>query len=277
MSSGSTSSLSRTGGCGGRITALGWHPDGALPFRHRTLCTPGHSPTGSHRVPSTSAPSPRARWRIAFQGSNRYATAVAVSEATFDPGVPIVYVATGKAFPDALAAAAAAGALGGPVLLSDTTSISSDTLAEIRRLSPNRIVVVGGTSAVSDAVKEQLAEIAPTDRIGGSNRYDTAARIALDAFDGPVPIAYVATGKDFPDALAAAAAAGAQGGPVLLTEPGFLPSWTSDALIALQPNKIVVVGGTAVVSTAVEASQSDPGQHRTRRWQQPLPHRGAPR
>lgn len=204
--------------------------------------------------PLNFSPVPEGQMANRVSGSNRYATAVAVSEATFDPGVPIVYVATGKAFPDALAAAAAAGALGGPVLLSDTTSISSDTLAEIRRLSPNRIVVVGGTSAVSDAVKEQLAEIAPTDRIGGSNRYDTAARIALDAFDGPVPIAYVATGKDFPDALAAAAAAGAQGGPVLLTEPGFLPSWTSDALIALQPNKIVVVGGTAVVSTAVEAS-----------------------
>ena len=194
--------------------------------------------------PLNFSPVPDGQMSNRVSGSNRYLTAVAVSQATFDAGVPIVYVATGKAFPDALAAAAAAGALGGPVLLADTTTISNETLNEIRRLTPTRIVVVGGLAAVSDDVKVQLETIADTDRIGGSNRYQTAALIATDAFDAPVPIAYVATGLDFPDALAAAAAAGAQGGPVLLTNPGFLPGETRAALEALQPAKIVVVGGT---------------------------------
>jgi putative cell wall-binding protein len=187
-------------------------------------------------------------------GANRYATAAAISADTFAPGVPVAYVATGLGFPDALAAAAAGGALGGPVLLVPGTSVPTETLDELNRLNPDRIVVVGGTSVVSDAVLDQLDGIAPTDRIGGASRYDTAARLALDAFAPGVPIAYVATGVNFPDALAAAAAAGAQGGPVLLTEPNSLPSYTEDALRTLNPDKIVVVGGTGAVSDAVETT-----------------------
>ena len=188
-----------------------------------------------------------------LSGLNRYATAAAISADTFSPGVPVAYVATGLGFADALAAAAAGGALGGPVLLVPGTSVPSETLAELQRLDPARIVVAGGINAVSDSVVTTLNDdVAPTDRIGGLNRYHTAALIAQDAFDAPVPIAYVATGLNFPDALAAAAAAGAQGGPVLLTRLGDLPGETRDALVALAPDKIVVVGGINAVSTAVE-------------------------
>lgn len=188
-----------------------------------------------------------------FAGSSRYTTAIAVSRETFAPGVPVAYVATGLAFPDALAAAAAAGAQGGPVLLVPGTTISGATLDELKRLDPKRIVVVGGEAAVSDDVVGALMGVAPTVRLGGSNRFSTAALIADDAFDAGVPIAYVATGRDFPDALAAAAAAGAQGGPVLLSEKDSLPAATRNALISLQPEEIVVVGGTNAIGTAVEA------------------------
>jgi putative cell wall-binding protein len=68
-----------------------------------------------------------------------------------------VYVATGLNFPDALAAAAAAGRLGGPVLLVGPTSIPADTQAELGRLKPGRIVVAGGSGVVSDGVLNQLA------------------------------------------------------------------------------------------------------------------------
>ena len=185
-------------------------------------------------------------------GASRYATAAAISRDTFSPGVPVAYVATGLGFPDALAAAAAGGALGGPVLLVPGTSVPDEVVTELGRLNPDRIVVVGGTAVVSDGVLGILDGIAPAERIGGASRYDTAARIALDAFAPGVPIAYVATGLNFPDALAAAAAAGAQGGPVLLTDPAGLSAPTANAVRILQPKQIVVVGGTGVVSAVVE-------------------------
>src|SRR5690606_40282425 len=59
-------------------------------------------------------------------------------------------------------------------------------------------------------------------RLSGVNRYATAAVIAEEFSSASV--VYVATGENFPDALAGAARAGALDGPVLLTRPGSLRS-----------------------------------------------------
>ncbi|HWP61998.1 MAG TPA: S8 family serine peptidase [Candidatus Binatia bacterium] len=91
-------------------------------------------------------------------GPDRYATAAAISAATFGPGVPVAYVATGLNFPDALAAAAAAGFRGGPVLLVTRDAIPAPTATELGRLRPERIVVVGSTGVVGNGVAAALAE-----------------------------------------------------------------------------------------------------------------------
>lgn len=65
------------------------------------------------------------------------------------------------------------------------------------------------------------------------------------------PVAYVATGENFPDALGAAAAAAVQGGPVLLVTKNSIPAVTAAELTRLGPDVIYVSGGTAVVSDAV--------------------------
>ena len=90
-------------------------------------------------------------------GSDRYGTAAAISAAVFDPDVPVVYVATGQNYPDAIAGGPAAAAEGGPVLLVRRDSIPSATAAELTRLKPARIVVLGGTAVVSAGVASALA------------------------------------------------------------------------------------------------------------------------
>jgi putative cell wall-binding protein len=103
-------------------------------------------------------------------------------------------------------------------------------------------------------VVNQLAAYATTGdvrRIAGANRYATAAAISRDTFAPGVPVAYVATGMNFPDALAGVAAAGSGGGPVLLTLPNQLPAETAGELARLRPGRIVVLGGTSVISTSV--------------------------
>jgi hypothetical protein len=89
-------------------------------------------------------------------GPDRYSTAVAISKASFAPGVPVAYIATGLGFADALAGAAVAGHVGGPILLVPGTSIPAVVAAELTRLKPARIVVLGGTGVVSDGVKAAL-------------------------------------------------------------------------------------------------------------------------
>lgn len=189
-----------------------------------------------------------------YAGSNRYETAAAVSAASFAPGAPVAYVATGSNFPDALAAGAAAARLGGPVLLVTASSIPSATAAELGRLSPGRIVVVGGSATVSNGVASALAPYATSGtvtRLAGANRYETAAAISANAFSAGVPVAYVATGKNFPDALAGVAASGAAGGPVLLVSSTEIPAATRGELSRLRPGRIVVLGSTGVVSSQI--------------------------
>ncbi len=194
----------------------------------------------------------RSQTRLA--GSNRYATAAAVSAASFTPGVPIAYVATGASFPDALAAGPAATRGGGPVLLTAANSLPAATAAELARLRPSGIVVLGGPGVVSDAVVNALrgyATSATVTRLAGADRYATAAAVSAAAFAPNAPIAYVATGRDFPDALAGGVAAARQQGPVLLVTSNSIPAATQSELSRLKPAQIVVLGGTGVVNDDV--------------------------
>lgn len=189
-------------------------------------------------------------------GANRFATSAAISAATFDPGVEVAYVANGLAFPDALSGAPAAGADGAPVLLVAQTSVSSAVVEELERLHPKRIVVLGGEGSVSEAVAGQLAGLASEglSRASGEDRYGTSAAVSAATFDPGVPVVYVANGLNFPDGLSGAPAAGAGGGPVLLTASNRIPASVAAELERLDPARIVVLGGSGVVSDSVATS-----------------------
>jgi putative cell wall-binding protein len=131
------------------------------------------------------------------------------------------------------------------------------TAQELRRLTPGSIKVIGGPGVVSDAVVANLRGFTTSgtvQRVSGDDRYQTAVQVSADAFDAPVPVAYIATGTTFPDALAGVAAAGSTGGPILLVEPDRIPAVTAQELSRLAPNRIVVLGGTGVVSERVRGA-----------------------
>jgi putative cell wall-binding protein len=197
----------------------------------------------------------RAIYRLG--GVDRYGTATLVSETNFSPGVPVAFVASGANFPDALAGAAAAGVLRGPVLLVPGASIPGEVGTELSRLKPQEIVVLGGTASVSAAVQTQLATYVGGDgskvlRWAGPDRFGTAAAISQATYPTGRPlVVYIADGLNFPDALAGAPVAGSQAAPLLLVRPTSIPSATIAELIRLHPYRIVVLGGTASVSAAV--------------------------
>lgn len=190
-------------------------------------------------------------------GSDRYATSAAVS-AQYPPGVPVAYVASGATYPDALSAAPAAAIQGGPLLLTAPGAVPASVVTELRRLKPQRIVVVGGTGAVSDAVYRTLSGLAPSiRRDAGRDRYETARIVVERAFPaGLTPSAYLATGRDFPDALSAAAAAGARGAPVILVDgrASGVDAATRALLSRLGVAQVRIAGGTGAVSAALASA-----------------------
>jgi putative cell wall-binding protein/protocatechuate 3,4-dioxygenase beta subunit len=191
-------------------------------------------------------------------GADRFGTAAAIS-AEFAPGVPVVYLATGRGFPDALSAASAAATLGGPLLITERASIPSVIAAELQRLDPATVVIVGGTGVVAPAVEDAVRTLLPAavvERNQGADRYATSRAIARGAFEaGSTPVAYIATGRNFPDALAASAAAGAEGAPVILVDGArsTLDSATRALLVELDVQRVFIAGGSGVVSAGVEA------------------------
>ncbi|MFZ7089091.1 glycoside hydrolase family 6 protein [Curtobacterium sp. RRHDQ10] len=196
-------------------------------------------------------------------GADRFATSAAVSAGAFAPGVEVAYVATGTNFPDALsgAAIAASVAANGPMLLVTPTSVPATVAAELRRLAPERIVVLGGAGVVSDGVVASLAGVtasavpAAVSRWSGPDRFGTSADIAARAYPSGVDsrTVYVATGTAFPDALAAAPAAGRTGSPLLLVTSDSIPDPIVAAIGRIDPTRVVVLGGSAAVSDAVAA------------------------
>lgn len=196
-----------------------------------------------------------------LQGSDRFETSVAVSKAAYPAaGVPVVYLASGSAFPDAIAAGPAAVAQKGPLLLTSPGAVPASVLAEVKRLAPKRIVVVGGASAVSDAVVRQLAAVqSNVVRIAGSDRFETARKLAQYAFPSATG-AYFASGLNYPDALSAASAAASAGQPVVLVSGfGAADAGTRAYLAGRKLTTGTIVGGTAVITAALDPSLRSAG------------------
>lgn len=190
---------------------------------------------------------------VRVAGADRYATAVEVSKRAFPTGAATVYLATGRSFPDALAGAAAAGRDGAPVLLAPGTTLPTSVAAELARLRPARVVLLGGATALSSSVASQVSTAVPVatvSRLQGADRYATAASVA-NTFTAGATV-FVATGRNFPDALAGAAVAGGERGPVVVIPDGTLPASLRTAFTRLRPSRMVVLGGTGALSSASE-------------------------
>jgi putative cell wall-binding protein len=186
-----------------------------------------------------------------ISGADRFAASAATSAFAFNESVPVAYVASGENYPDALVGGAVAGRAGGPVLLTKKDELPQVIADELARLKPAKIVVLGGTAAVSEATKAKLNAIAPTTRVSGADRYASAANASKSTFAEQTRVVYVASGENFPDALSSGAAAAANRGPVLLVKKDGIPAEIAAELRRLDPRKIVLVGGPAAVSDSV--------------------------
>lgn len=188
-------------------------------------------------------------------GATRYETAIEVSRWAFGNGpVPVLYLATGENYPDALAAAPVAARNGGPLLLLPTRAgaVSQALRDRIGQLAPQRVVIVGGPVAVPAAVVDaiRLPAGTPVTRVAGATRYETARMLVDGAFAGAKRV-YIATGRNYPDALSAAAAGGGVD-PVILVDGAAASLDAATEALIRRAQEAIVVGGPVAVSASIE-------------------------
>lgn len=184
-----------------------------------------------------------------YGGDDRFETA---ADLALDrtPSASTVYIANGMNFPDALSGVPIAAKDKAPLLLTRGASIPAETKNALASISPDKIVILGGSGVVSSKVATDLGKYSsskPTRR-DGIDRYQTAAKTAQSKYKGTVDTVYVANGMDFPDALAGGPSARKADSPFLLVARDRIPKHTADALKKMDPNKIVILGGTGAVS-----------------------------
>ena len=198
-------------------------------------------------------------------GDSRYDTGVRVSQQYWnswsDPAggggnAAAVVLATGESFPDALSGGPLASMLAGPLLLTPHDALPAEVQAEIQRVLPAGapVYILGGAGAVSPAVQDRLSALGyQVHRLGGPDRFATSRLVAQRIYASeppgfPRPVAVVATGRDFPDALAAVPLASLAGVPILLTDGPSVDPATA-AMIDGQP--VIPVGGPAYAATGI--------------------------
>lgn len=199
-------------------------------------------------------------------GPTRHHTASRIATLTFDEARTAILV-TGDDYPDALAGSFAAGRVVGPLLLVQRDHVPDTTRETLRELAVEEVVLLGGTGVIGEEVEEQLrSEGYATERIAGSDRFETAAEIALrygpdegtGTFEGQ-RTAILASGQGFPDALAAGPLSARARLPLLLTPRESTLPVVTEALETLDIERIIVVGGPAAVSGDVVRTYEEAG------------------
>lgn len=161
--------------------------------------------------------------------------------------------ATGRQFPDALSSAPVAAELSSPVVLIDgleaePTAAETALLAEMETTS---VLLAGGTASISAPLETALKHTVLTQRFEGADRFATS--VALNATFTEAKIAYLASGQSFPDALSGGPLAARFDAPLYLVRQDCVPPVVLHDLTRLAPEKIVLLGGSLVLTAGVES------------------------
>ena len=196
-----------------------------------------------------------------IQGADRFATARAVA-AEVGPA-DVAFVVQGisadpaRGWPDAVAVAPLAAHLGAPIIPVFATELPADSAAALAASGASEVWIVGGTASVSPAVQTAVAEAVPgatVRRVAGRTRFETSAALFDFAVsEGMSPArTWLATGRNFADALAAGPAVAAAGETLLLVDPTELTASPATRDRLVDPDRtqsqVVVLGGGAAIS-----------------------------
>ena len=201
-------------------------------------------------------------------GSDRYATASQLFASEFS-GATTAVVTSGANYPDALSASYLAGQLQTGVLTTDPAGLPASIQQALVASPIATVYLVGGTSAVSQHVQDQIAALHVSNnsanplisvvRIGGADRYETNQLVDTKKGPGGSTTAVIATGANFADALAVGPAVYKSGDPLILVSGSTLPTSAVATIDALGIKNAIIVGGISAVSPTIETALAGVG------------------
>ena len=187
-------------------------------------------------------------------GIDRYATSVKIADQLgVKTGTPIV-LAYGENYPDALSISSIAAGMQSPILLVQKDGISDIIKQEIAKIKPAKIYIIGGEGVIGATVENQVAQITSLDktnivRIAGVDRYETS--LAVAQYFNLTGNVCIATGNNFPDALAGSVYAANHNAPIILAD-GNLSDQVMNYLKSKKLTGATIFGGEAVISKDIK-------------------------
>lgn len=186
-----------------------------------------------------------------IEGTDRYETAVKIAEtAQVTKGTPIILV-YGESYADALSVSSIAAVNQYPILMVKGNEIPDAVKKEIAKINPDKVYIIGLQGAISTEVENEIQKLTSLDkanivRIGGENRFETSINIAkYFALKGNA--ACIATGNNFPDALAGSIYAAKKNASIILIDKVLNDSETT-FLESKKLECITIFGGESTVS-----------------------------
>ncbi len=182
-------------------------------------------------------------------GNNRYETSVAIADEVGVTGdIAVTY---GMGFADGISFSPIAAKKRIPILLVNTNSIPKETSDFLNRVDESKTYVIGGSGIISDNIVSSLTN---SYRLGGIDRYATNKEI-FDRFKGEMTLSdmFIASGLDYPDALAASALAGKKETFVILSHPSSASSYTKEMVNGNKDNlkNFYILGGNQILSNKI--------------------------
>lgn len=159
-----------------------------------------------------------------------------------------------RAWPDALAAATLAAGELEPVLLVRGNELPDEIVDVLGEEGMGDVRIVGGAAAVSSEVEQEIRDAGhATRRLAGADRVLTALAVAqeIETAGGLTDRVFVATARNFPDALAAGGSVARLGRVLVLVdglaaEAGPVEDWMRDRVGEVE--RVTAIGGAGVIS-----------------------------
>ncbi|MDD2233559.1 MAG: N-acetylmuramoyl-L-alanine amidase [Desulfitobacteriaceae bacterium] len=197
-------------------------------------------------IPLISNASPLAYPTERLSGQDRVETALSIAQKGWNSAQTVILCEYSD-YPDSIASTPFAASLDAPLLLTQGDSIDSRVVAELKRLKPQKVILLGGTGCLKPAIEKQLDQLfIKWERIGGADRYETSILLAKHINSD---FMILANGDDFPDALSAASFAGVRQIPIVLTSKK-TPDCVLQYYKEIQPRHLIVIGGEGIIPSA---------------------------
>ena len=174
-------------------------------------------------------------------GPNRFDTNLEILKEVGVEGKEIL-VCSGLGFADSLSASATEL----PILLVWNNLFENQKAFLEEYAAGGKFCIIGGETAVSKQLENQVAAYGETRRVGGTNRFMTSVMIAQTFFDAPES-AVLAYAWNYPDGLCGGALASTMSAPLVLT----MTKYENAAMGYIRTEGIAkgaVLGGTGLIS-----------------------------